>query len=253
MVRGRGFAQQFTKPPPCRVRLEGPVRHRSPPPLAQDRDTTALLILAESFSRPASSRGGARPNKRHATRADPSRPGALWICHDATSSSCPRGPSPAPRSAGSPASARAWPRRSRRRRSSGSRRPRPRRASAPTARSGCAHARPHGRRQDRQHRGRSPQPPQRGHPLPQGRGHLPAPRQPEPPDEGPAPRARRHRVGGVGPRAGDGPRRRAGQEDARRDVRRAARRTASWSTARRPSSRSAAPPSTTSGTTSSRS
>ena len=57
---------------------------------------------------------------------------------------------------------------------------------------------PHRRRQDRQHRGQPASPHQPGQPLPEGRGDLPAPRQPEPADQGAAPRARRHRVGGLG-------------------------------------------------------
>ena len=66
------------------------------------------------------------------------------------------------------------------------------------------------------------QPAQRGHPLPQGRGDLPAPRQSQSPDPGSPSRAGRHRLGGLGPRAGDEPGRRAGQEDARRDLHREA-------------------------------
>ena len=66
--------------------------------------------------------------------------------------------------------------------------------------------------------------------CPEGRGDLSAPRQSQSSDPGAAPRARRDRLGGLGSRAGDGPRRRAGQKDPRRDVHREACRTASWST-----------------------
>ena len=58
--------------------------------------------------------------------------------------------------------------------------------------------------------------------CPKGAAIYPAPRQSEPSDQGTAPRPGRHGVGGMGPRAGDGARRRAGEEDARRDIHRAA-------------------------------
>ena len=63
---------------------------------------------------------------------------------------------------------------------------------------------------------------QRGHPLPEGRSDLPAPRQSQSPNPGSPSRRRRRRLGGLGPRAGDEPRRRAGEEDARRDLHREA-------------------------------
>ena len=66
---------------------------------------------------------------------------------------------------------------------------------------GCGAGRLHARRRARRHRGQPELADQPGHALPEGLGVAPARPAARPPDEGPLPPPRRHRVGGPRPRA----------------------------------------------------